>query len=68
MIENTSKRKCLFCGKDFFYKENNQKYCTPECSKNGMKQNRKKWIERNPDYYKNYMRDRKNANINKTDQ
>lgn len=54
-----SLRKCVVCGEIFKPSRPKSKYCTDACRKIGNRENRRMWQAANPDYMKNYMRDRR---------
>lgn len=54
-----SLKKCRFCGAEFYSKNARAKYCDASCKAVGRQEKRKKWEHDNPDYMKNYMRDRR---------
>lgn len=51
----TFERKCQICGKTFTVKNRNRKTCSDECSKKLRRQSRESWLEKHPDYMKNYF-------------
>ena len=46
--------KCAYCGEEFERRHNRQKYCSPECSQNAERENRRKRDYRY--YHKNKTR------------
>ena len=54
MVKDKFVRRCPVCDKVFDAKYPNSKYCCDECRKIGYQRNQNKFIENNPDYYKEY--------------
>ncbi len=52
-------KKCNVCGTDFYSNNARARYCSASCKTAGRQEKRKKWEQANPDYMKNYMRDRR---------
>lgn len=48
-------RKCQICGNVFVSHNRNKKTCSDECSKLLRKKSRDSWLEKHPDYMKNYF-------------
>lgn len=48
-------RTCQICGKSFIAHNRNKKTCSDECSKKLRKQSRDLWLEKHPEYMKNYF-------------
>lgn len=48
-------RVCQICGKTFIVNNRNKKTCSEECSKSLRKRSRDSWLEKHPEYMKNYF-------------
>ena len=48
-------RKCPICEKMFLTNNRNRKTCSIECSREMRRRYRETWLERHPDYMKNYF-------------
>ena len=61
MNNNSRVIACKWCGKKFNAVEPNSRYCSPECRKQYEKTKYNEWLDKNPDYFKNYNRARRKA-------
>lgn len=50
---------CKFCNREYEAMSHREKYCSPECKVAIITEQRKVWIKNNPEYMKNYMRERR---------
>lgn len=56
---------CPVCGKTFIKSYHNRKYCSDECKIQGLKNNRKKWRDNNPEKVK-LMREKRKTKYKET--
>lgn len=52
-------KECIICGKPFETKRSNKKYCSLVCKDAAIKKKRLEWKMDNPNYYTEYMRERR---------
>lgn len=52
---------CVICGKTFETEHKNKKYCSLVCKDASDRKKRLEWKIKNPDYYRDYMRKRRQS-------